>query len=191
MPNVFKYELEIDVPDYVDLKLEGMTVTVKGKLGTITKDFSHMKNIEISYENKKLKILSFFPKKKTIASMGTLKSLVVNAIEGVDKGYEYRMKIAYSHFPITLETKGREIYIKNFLGERSPRITYKVSDDVEIKASKEDVIVKGIDKEEVSQTAANIQKRCRIRRKDSRSFMDGIYVWQKLLGDKVIWTLKY
>jgi large subunit ribosomal protein L6 len=115
----------------------------------------------------------------------------MNSFDGVTKGYTYKMKIAYSHFPITVDTDGEKILIKNFIGERSPRITYKAgSHPVDIKSTKEDVVISGIDKEEVGQTAANIQRICRIRHKDKRIFQDGIYVYEKLLGDQVFWKIK-
>ena len=107
------------------------------------------------------------------------------------KGFTFKMKIAYSHFPITVDTDGNKILIKNFIGERNPRITHKAgSHPIDVKATKEDVVISGIDKEEVGQTAANIQKTCRIRHKDKRIFQDGIYVYEKYLGDDLFWKLK-
>jgi large subunit ribosomal protein L6 len=41
------------------------------------------------------------------------------------------------------------------------------------------VVVEGIDLDEVAQTAANIQQATKIRRKDLRKFLDGIYVYSK------------
>ncbi|MFQ6053494.1 MAG: 50S ribosomal protein L6, partial [Candidatus Bathyarchaeia archaeon] len=43
----------------------------------------------------------------------------------------------------------------------------------------DDIIIEGIDIEEVGQTAANIQRATKIRRKDLRKFLDGIYVYNK------------
>jgi len=190
MPKVFKSELKLEIPKEIKLKLEGKKVTVKGTKGTISNDFSHMKELEISFNKNIFEISAYFLRKSTVAKMGTLKSLVENMIKGVTKGYSYKMKIAYSHFPISVEILGNKILIKNFIGERSPRITYKAGKNIEIKTTKEDVIITGLDKNEVGQTAANIQKRCRIRKKDKRVFQDGIYVYEKSMGDDIIWKLK-
>ena len=190
MPKVFKSELKLEIPKEIKLKLEGKKVTVKGTKGTISNDFSHMKDLEINFSKNIFEISAYFPRKSTVAKMGTLKSLVENMMNGVTKGYSYKMKIAYSHFPISVEIKGDKILIKNFIGERSPRITYKAGKDIEIKTTKEDVIIAGLDKNKVGQTAANIQKRCRIRKKDKRVFQDGIYVYEKSMGDDIIWKLK-
>ena len=42
-------------------------------------------------------------------------------IEGVNHGFEYDMKIVYSHFPMKATVKGDKFIIENFLGEKAPR----------------------------------------------------------------------
>jgi len=42
-------------------------------------------------------------------------------ITGVTKGYESKMKIVYSHFPIQIKTEGNKVIIGNFLGEKKAR----------------------------------------------------------------------
>jgi large subunit ribosomal protein L6 len=191
MVKSFKSEVTVEVPKDITLTLKGMVITVEGKKGKILKDFSHMKKVDIKYTDGILAISSYFPRKSTEAKLGTLGSIVQNAIDGVSKGYTYKMKIAYSHFPITVTTEGDKILIKNFIGERSPRITHVAGiHTIDIKPSKEDVVVSGIDKEEVGQTCANIQRTCRIRDKDKRIFQDGIYVYEKYLGDELTWKIK-
>jgi large subunit ribosomal protein L6 len=105
-------------------------------------------------------------------------------VTGVLHGYEYQMKIVYSHFPITVEVKGKEVLIKNFIGERGVRKA-RVIGDVEIKTGEDDVIITGVNIEHVSQTAANIQLATKIRYKDRRVFLDGIYVLKKRKGEEV------
>ena len=191
MVKSFKSEVVVEIPQDITLTLDGMKITIEGEKGKITKDFSHMKKVDILYKDNLLKISSYFARKSTEAKLGTLRSVIINAIEGVTKGYTYKMKIAYSHFPITVDTDGDRILIKNFIGERSPRITHKAGNQkIDIKATKEDVVVSGIDKEDVGQTCANIQKTCRIRDKDKRIFQDGIYVYEKYLGDEIFWKVK-
>jgi large subunit ribosomal protein L6 len=190
MPRIFKSELDLEIPKDVNFKIEGKKITVEGNKGKLTKDFSHMKGIELAYDKNKFNLTAYFPRKAVISKMGTLKSIVQNMVTGVTQGYTYKMKIAYSHFPITVEVQGEQILIKNFIGERSPRITRKAGDNIDVKATKEDVIINGIDKEIVGQTAANIQKRCRIRKKDKRVFQDGIYIYEKYAGDEPIWKMK-
>lgn len=193
MVKLVQTDTEVEIPSDVTLTLsEDKIVTVKGKKGTIVKDFGHAKAIQITHMGNMLYFHADFPRKRQIALVGTLQNHVLNMFRGVQEGYVYKMKIVYSHFPITVEPpkKGKTaILIKNFIGERAPRTTHSVG-DVKIKANKEEVIVSGVDKEAVGQTCANIQKLCKIKDKDKRVFKDGVYVFEKTLGDKQLWAIK-
>jgi len=188
---------EIEIPSDISAEMnDNKEITLKGSNGEVTKDFSHIKRIDFSLEDdgngKKIVLSAPFPKTREISKAKTAKNLILNLIKGVQKTYTYKMKIVYSHFPITVvpPKKGdNKILIKNFIGERAPRVTYSVG-DVSIKSDKEEVIVSGCDKEYVGQTCANIQLKCRIRDKDKRVFQDGIYVYSKSLGDQVIWKIR-
>jgi large subunit ribosomal protein L9e len=50
--------------------------------------------------------------------------MLQNLITGVTKGYEYKMRLVYAHFPINIniEDAGKTIEIRNFLGEKRVRI---------------------------------------------------------------------
>ena len=94
----------------------------------------------------------------------------------LEESKKYICKIAYSHFPCTVEVKKstRELHVVNFLGEKAPRMT-KYLDNVDVEVDGEDVILTGPDKETLGQTAANLKRCCRIRKKDPRVFQDGVY----------------
>lgn len=192
----FKNELVVEIPSDIKITIDdNKQMTIKGPKGTVNKDLSHIRTVNIEVAEDKVYLKAYFARTATIAKMGTVQSIIQNAILGVQNLYTYKMKIAYSHFPITLQPprsrKGNdEIQILNFLGERSPRITYTAGPDIEIKADKEDVVLTGPDKEAIGQTAANIQKKCRIRKKDRRRFQDGIFVYAKYCGDDLLWRIK-
>jgi large subunit ribosomal protein L6 len=102
-------------------------------------------------------------------------------ITGVKKGFTYKLKIVFSHFPISVKLKDKTILIENFTGERTPRKA-KIIGNVQVKIQSEDVIIQGINLEEVSQTAANIEQATKVRRKDPRIFLDGLYVYERAEG---------
>jgi hypothetical protein len=71
--------------------------------------------------------------------------------------------------------------IENFTGERRSR-NVKVVGNVKVTIQPEDILVQGTNLEEVSQTAAKIEQATRVRRKDPRVFLDGLYVFERLEG---------
>ena len=70
---------------------------------------------------------------------------------------------------------------RNFLGEKIVRrITLRPGVDVEAsKNVKDELQLTGNDLDNVSQSAADIQQACRVRNKDIRKFLDGLYVSEK------------
>jgi large subunit ribosomal protein L6 len=183
-------EVPIPADKKVSAKVTGKVVEIKGPKGSLTRDFAHAKNISITMPSAdKIVLESRFPKKQELATIGTLEGHIKNLILGVTEGYKFKMKIVYAHFPITVKVNNNILEIQNFIGERGNR-TVKIANDVKVSATKEDVIVEGIDKEKVGQMAATIQLRCKIRNKDRRIFEDGIYCYEKWSGSTLLWHIK-
>jgi large subunit ribosomal protein L6 len=170
----------IQVPDDVTLSLQGKKISVKGEKGSLTRDFSFA-SISIDADGKNVRVSAKWPRKKESALVGTIYSHIQNMITGVTKGYTYKLKIVFSHFPISVKLEGRNIVIENFTGERKARYT-KILGDVKVKIETDDVIISGINLEQVSQTAANIEQATRVRGKDVRVFLDGLYVYERNEG---------
>ena len=185
----FKEELEI--PDGVEVFLEGgHHIRVKGPNGDITKDFSHVRGIKVTIEDNKAIFSTNFPKSGTLALIKTVVSIVNNLMIGVQTNYKYVSKIAYSHFPcsVRVDDKNQTIFVENFLGERAPReAKFPINVKVEVKG--DDVYFIGPDKEALGQSAANVKRACRIRKKDPRVFQDGVYLYRKQLGEDIIWEI--
>jgi large subunit ribosomal protein L6 len=177
LPEVSK---TIQVPENVDVKFEGKKINVKGSKGALIRDFSFAP-IAIEGEGKNIRIWAKWPRKKEAALVGTIYSHIQNMITGVTKGYSYKLKIVFSHFPISVKVQEKTVLIENFTGERRPR-RIKIIGDVKVKIEAEDIIIEGINLEEVSQTAANIEQATRVRRKDPRVFLDGLYVYERNEG---------
>jgi len=170
----------IQVPEDIDVSLEGKKVNVKGVKGSLTRDFSFAP-ISIEGEGKNIRIWAKWPRKKEAALVGTIYSHIQNMITGVTKGYTYKLKIVFSHFPISVKVQDKSILIENFTGERKAR-RIKILGDVKVKIEPDDIIVEGINLEHVSQTAANIEQATRVRNKDPRVFLDGLYVYERNEG---------
>jgi large subunit ribosomal protein L6 len=100
---------------------------------------------------------------------------------GVLKGFTYKVKVVFAHFPVTVKVKGDTILIENFTGERSARVA-KIQGDTKVTVKGEDVIVQGLSLEDVAQTAANMEQATKVRRKDPRIFLDGLFIFERLEG---------
>jgi large subunit ribosomal protein L6 len=170
----------IQVPDGVDVSLTGRKVTVKGDKGTLTRDFSYVP-ISIGVNGKTIRVWAEWPRKKEASLVGTIHSHIQNMISGVQKGFSCKLKIVFSHFPISVKVQGKTVLIENFTGERRARKA-KILGDVQVKVQSEDIVVQGLNLEDVSQTAANIEQATKVKKKDPRVFLDGIYVYERNEG---------
>ena len=170
---------EVEIPENVNVSINGLKVRVEGPKGVLERDFSHARGVIIRLEDRKIVVETYFANRRRKALVGTIAAHINNMILGVTKGFRYKLKIVYSHFPISVKVQGKEVIIENFLGEKAPRKARIVGDDVTVKVTKDDVIVEGIDIEHVGQTAANIEMAAKVKGLDRRVFMDGIYIYER------------
>jgi large subunit ribosomal protein L6 len=177
MPVSGLLEKFVDIPDGVQVRVEGDAVIVAGKGHTLRRKLSHPR-VEIAVKGRQATVRSEFPHRREAALVGTFAAHLRNMIVGVQDGFTYEMKIVYSHFPMKATVKGSEFVVENFLGEKFPRKT-KILGDTKVEVEGDAVVLTGPDLEAVGQTAANIEQATRIRGFDSRIFQDGIYITKK------------
>ena len=170
----------IAVPEGVVVSIEGKKVTVRGSKAILSRDFSYAP-VSIETDGKTVRVWAQWPRKKEAALVGTIESHIKNMVTGAAKGFTYKMKIVFSHFPVTVKVQDKSVVVENFTGERRPRKT-KILGDVKVKVETDDIIVQGATLEDVSQTAANIERMTRVTNKDPRVFLDGIYVYERNEG---------
>ncbi len=175
-----KFQTEVEIPEGVELILKKEMLHVKGPLG---KTYQNFKKIPVDLEVSQNKVLvsSHGNRKRDFAILNTARKVIKNLCEGVVEGYTVKMKIVYAHFPITVKAQDEFVLIENFQGERSARKA-KIVGDTKVTPKGEDVFVTGPVLTDVTQTAANIQQKTKIRNKDQRVFLDGIFVFEKTKG---------
>eukprot|EP00249_Psilotum_nudum_P030380 c42957_g1_i1 orf=294-866(+) len=174
----------MDIPKDVTVEIKAKQIRVKGPRGTLTRNFKHLNlDFQIVEDRTKLKVDAWFGSRKTMAAIRTAISHVQNLISGVTRGYRYKMRFVYAHFPInaSISSEKDNIEIRNFLGEKRVRkvdmlqgVTVTRSEKV-----KDELIVEGNDIELVSRSCALINQKCHVKKKDIRKFLDGIYVSEK------------
>ena len=171
---------EIQIPDSVKVNLKGSMLHVQGPLGHVYKNFKKIP-VVIEVNDNKILLKQTGERKKHYAILNTSKSIIQTLCSGVIDGFTIKMKVVYSHFPITVKVEGKKILIENFQGERAPRISI-IRGDTTVIAKGDDVIISGPVLADVSQTAANVQQKSKVKNKDHRVFLDGIYRYSESKG---------
>ena len=171
------------LPPYktVEVSVKARVITVTGPRGTLTRDLKHLDMDLKIIGGKYIRVDLWFANRKQLACVRTAISHIDNMMIGVTRGFSYKMRFVYSHFPINVALNGDQIEIRNFLGERRVRkvplpegVKYDRSKDV-----KDEIELSGNDIAMISMTCARIQQATNIRKKDLRKFLDGIYVSEK------------
>lgn len=166
------------------MTLNNRTVTVKGPRGTLVRNFNHLPiQMTLSKDKRSVNVEMWFGNKKLLANLRTVTTHINNMQTGVIKGYRYKMRFVAAHFPINanIVPGGKEIEIRNFLGEKLVRKVPARSGVVITRSAavKDEIILEGNDVEMVSLTCADIHQSVLVKNKDIRKFLDGIYVSEK------------
>ncbi len=169
--------VELEIPETVTVEKDHLDVTVDGPEGTVTRRLWYP-DVTVEVENEQVVIESDDENAKTNATIGTFESHVKNAFHGVTEGWEYTMEVFYSHFPMQVRVDGDEVVIENFLGEKAPRRT-TIHGETDVAVDDEVVTLSGPNKEDVGQTAADIEQLTKVSGKDTRVFQDGVYITKK------------
>jgi large subunit ribosomal protein L6 len=170
-------EKRVEIPEGIDVSLEESVVVVKGPKGEIRKTMKYP-GVIMRKDGNEIVIEADNPKKRQWAIIGTYGAHTKNMIKGVSDGFEYKMKVIYSHFPMSVKVEGEIISVENYLGEKVPRKTSVVG-ECEVKVKGTEVVITGKNIEEVGQTAANIEQLTKVKNRDPRVFQDGIYLIEK------------
>lgn len=176
---------EIDIPEDVEVKLDGKKITAKGPKGTVIKDFSHVRAVHIFHVDNKIIVACRAKRDRDKKPLRTVATKIKKMIEGVKLRYVYRHKVAFAHFPIRVRVEGKYIIIENLYGRKDKIRVPIVGEHTEVEVRlqpgsdiPDEVIIKGPDIEAVSQTSANLQEACKLRgkfKKDPRIFQDGVW----------------
>jgi len=141
----------ITVPEGVDVKIDGQNVTVKGPKGTLSKEFH--RNMKITLDGNVLKVERPDDEPSNRSLHGLTRTLINNMIEGTTKGFERKLEV--NGVGYRAQKQGTKLVMN--LGYSHPvemeapeGITFDVP-------SANEIIVKGMDKELVGQTAAVIR----------------------------------
>ena len=146
--------MPITVPAGVDVKIESEnTVTVKGPLGTLTEKFA--KILEIKCEGGVITVTRPNDEKEVRALHGLTRTLINNMVVGVTSGYSKKLEIVGVGYRVAKE--GKKLNLN--LGYSHPIYVEEVGDVTFEVPSQTEIIVKGINKQNVGQIAAQIREK--------------------------------
>lgn len=144
-------KIPIDIPEKVEVKIDGNSVTVKGPKGELSREFSPLINIEL-VDNQIL--LSRKEETMEANSMhGLSRSLLQNMVTGVTEGYEKKLEMVGVGYSARVEGKNLVLEI----GYSHP-VTIEAEDNIEFEVERNTrITVRGIDKQKVGAVAAKIR----------------------------------
>lgn len=175
-----KFQDEVIIPEGVKVTQSKHMLRFEGPLGKTFKSFRNIP-VSISITGDKIVIKTIGFRKRDYSILHTARSIIRNICEGLIDGYTIKMKVVFAHFPITVKVEGKIILIENFQGERAARHT-KIVGNTKVIPKGEDVVLTGEVWTDITQTAANIELKTKVKKKDHRVFLDGIYVYEKKKG---------
>ena len=173
------YEKKVKIPEGIQVEIEGGKLKVGGEKGGVEHRFRGLSGIKIEKSDEIIKVSSDSDRRKPKAIVGSIIAHIKNMFHGVTEGYEAKLKVIYSHFPVTVKVESEKVLIQNFLGEKTPRKAKIIGGGTKVEVKGADIIVTGIDIEAVGQTAANIEQATKIREHDRKVLQDGIYITKK------------
>lgn len=175
-----RLKASVSVPEGVTVSMRRGVMRVEGPLGRTHKSFRKIP-VDVEVGEGAVRLSARDSRKRDYAILNTSRSIVRNLVEGIREGYTLKMKVVYAHFPVSVKVEAGEVLVENFQGEHAPRRA-RIVGETKVEVKGDDVVLTGAVLTDVTQTAANIQQNTRIKKKDHRVFLDGIYVYEKSRG---------
>ena len=144
-------KMPIPVPAGVEVKIDGHTVTVKGKLGELNETFNEYVNIAV--EGDEVIVTRIDDSREARSMHGLTRTLIHNMVVGVSEGYERKLEIVGVGYRALLKGTNLELslgYSHPVIIEPEEGITFEAPEATKI-------TVKGISKQRVGQVAAEIR----------------------------------
>lgn len=141
----------IQIPEGVEVKVEGQTVTIKGPKGELVRKVRP--EIGVAVEDKKVLVTPQKETKETGAFWGLTRALLANMIQGVTVGFQKQLEIEGVGYRANVE--GDQLVLS--IGFSHP-VKIKTPDGIKFLVEKNLITISGIDKELVGQISAEIRQ---------------------------------
>lgn len=171
----------VKMPEDCTVSLDDAVFVFEGPKGRVVQDCSRFR-LTFDIHDGSIRIRLWNGGRKDAALAITAESLLKNSIKAVTAGFSYTLKAVYNHFSINMEVQeeGKVLLVKNFLGEKSVR-TFRMRGAARARLDerKDTVVIEGPSLPDVSQSAGTVSNDCRAKNRDSRIFLDGLFVIER------------
>ena len=141
----------IALPQGAEVAIKGDVITVKGPLGTISQPANKL--VTVTNDNGTLKLAPADESREANAMSGTMRALVANMVQGVTKGFERKLTLVGVGY--RAQAQGDKLNLS--LGFSHP-VVHQMPEGVKAETpSQTEIVIKGIDKQKVGQTAAEVR----------------------------------
>ncbi len=145
-------KVPVELPKGVEFKQDGNVVTLKGSKGELSMELNA--EVELTQEDGGLKVSPRSGSRFAMAVTGTMRSLLANMAQGVTEGYERKLELVGVGY--RAQAQGKNLNLT--LGFSHP-VVYTAPEGVSIETpSQTEVVIKGADKQQVGQVAAEIRR---------------------------------
>jgi large subunit ribosomal protein L6 len=141
----------IEIPSGVEVKVAGQNVSIKGSKGAF--NYAVHQEVTVTQEGNALKVGLSSSKSKDYSMAGTMRSLLSNMVQGVSQGFERKLELV----GVGYRAKAQGAKLNLTLGFSHP-VEYAIPAGITVETpSQTEILVKGIDRQQVGQVAADIR----------------------------------
>jgi large subunit ribosomal protein L6 len=142
----------ISIPSGVEIKIDDKVVRVIGKKGELI--FTLIDKVKVNLSNNVIDLQWEIGNKVATALAGTVRAIVNNMVTGVSEGFERKLTLV----GVGYRAQAKDKILSLSLGYSHP-IEFIIPDEIDIETPNQtEIIIRGIDKQQVGQVAANIRK---------------------------------
>ncbi len=171
------FHYEVPLTEGVTAEYNNGVLKVTGPKGTVEKKIL-ARSMTVKIEDGKIILETQRATKRDKRMINTYRAHIRNMIRGAKEGHIYKVIVASTHFPMTVNIQNNVLTIKNFVGEKKPR-TMIIPENVKAKVSGNIIEIESASKEAAGNFAGSLEKLTKRPNFDNRIFQDGLYIIEK------------
>lgn len=142
----------VEIPQGVEFSLSGRTVSIKGSKGQLSMEMNS--EVELTQDDGMLTVRPRSGSRFSTAVAGTMRALLANMVQGVSEGFEKKLELV----GVGYRARAQDNKLNLTLGFSHP-VVFDVPEGISVETpSQTEVVVKGTDKQQVGQVAAEIRR---------------------------------